>query len=56
MKKLVLGIVTSVAIFGAVVISQVDAYQTCDTALQVTFKNGVNFYVDTQEKVIDLYK
>lgn len=56
MKKLVLGIVTTVALAGAVIVSNIDAYQVCDTALQVTFKNGVNFYVDTQDKVIDLYR
>lgn len=52
MKKLIAiaAIVTTVMIT-----STIDAYQVCSTALQVTFKNGVNLVLDA-ETGMDIYR
>lgn len=50
MKKLI----TTALIATTLMVSTIDAYQVCATALQVTFKNGVNLILD-METGIELY-
>lgn len=56
MKRILIKISIIVSILVILGISNIEAYQTCNSALQVTFKNGINLYVDTEEKILDLYK
>lgn len=51
MKKLM----AMAVIATTLMVSTIDAYQVCATALQVTFKNGVNLVLDA-ETGMDIYR
>lgn len=55
MRKLLIGLVATVTLTTCLIVANIEAYQTCKTAIQVTFKSGHNLYIDSQENIIDIY-
>lgn len=55
MRKLLIGLVATVTLTTCLIVANIEAYQTCNTALQVTFKSGHNLHIDSQDKIIDMY-
>lgn len=55
MRKLLIGLTATLALTACVIVANIEAYQTCNTALQVTFKSGHNLYIDSKENIIDIY-
>lgn len=48
MKRFLIGTTIALGLVVTTIATSIDAYQVCSTAMQVTFKNGVNLVVDAE--------
>lgn len=55
MKTIIKSFLAAATIISVITVSNVAAYQTCSDAIQVTFKNETNLYIDLETKTVELY-